>query len=95
MADNLLPDRADEEKKRIIRFAALLHDIGHGPFSHISEEVLETFSTPDATGADKNKVHEKITKDLIDTDKKLAEILSADERKQIIGLLSGQHVEHP
>lgn len=93
MADNLLQDRNDEEKKRIIRFAALLHDIGHGPFSHISEEVLEMYSTPDATGADKNKVHEKITKDLIDTNKKLAEILSTDERKQIIGLLSGQNVE--
>ncbi|MFA6472995.1 MAG: HD domain-containing protein, partial [Candidatus Latescibacterota bacterium] len=34
IADNL---NLDKEEKRIIRLAALLHDIGHGPFSHVSE----------------------------------------------------------
>lgn len=29
-----------EEEKQLLRLAALLHDIGHGPFSHSSEEVL-------------------------------------------------------
>lgn len=31
----------DDDIKRLILTAALLHDIGHGPFSHIFEEVLK------------------------------------------------------
>ncbi len=32
-----LPD----DEKRIVRLAAMLHDIGHGPFSHVSEDVID------------------------------------------------------
>jgi len=38
MADHL---NLDEDKKSILRICALLHDAGHGPFSHVSEAVLD------------------------------------------------------
>jgi HD superfamily phosphohydrolase len=32
------------ERKNTLKFAALLHDVGHGPFSHISEEIFKNAS---------------------------------------------------
>lgn len=45
-----------EDEIQIIRIASLLHDVGHGPFSHIFEHLLVKFL---------NKTHEDITKWLI------------------------------
>ncbi|MFA4860161.1 HD domain-containing protein [Methanoregula sp.] len=33
----------DEDERRLVTAAALLHDIGHGPFSHASEPLMEEF----------------------------------------------------
>jgi len=53
----------DEDEKKSIMAAALLHDIGHGPFSHVFEKLYE----------DQHKNHEDITSWLIHTE--LASIL--------------------
>jgi len=34
----------NDDEVRIVRLAALLHDIGHGPYSHVSEQILEKHS---------------------------------------------------
>jgi HD superfamily phosphohydrolase len=41
-----------EDEAQMIRIAALLHDVGHGPFSHVFEHLLVKFL---------NKTHEDIT----------------------------------
>ena len=39
IADNV---ELDDDAKNMVRLAALLHDVGHGPFSHVSEGVLDS-----------------------------------------------------
>ena len=53
--------KLSDHDREIARTAGLLHDIGHGPFSHVFETVLEI-----ANG--KKIDHEEITLKIIDTD---------------------------
>lgn len=82
-----LPDN----ERRLVRLAALLHDVGHGPFSHVTEPILRNHSAKDKLGTkvQEGKIHELIGWQIIDSDPELAKLISGQQREQIIGLLKG------
>ena len=64
----------------ILRYAALLHDVGHGPFSHVFEAPLKEINGKDAT-------HEAITRRIIQEDEEVTSILG-EAAKDVAALLS-------
>jgi len=77
------------EELRLITLAALLHDVGHGPFSHVSEASLDWFGDrsklPEAQK--QHKIHEAVTERIIESDIGLGNGLTAEERDQVVKLL--------
>lgn len=74
IADNV---GLDGEEKRMVRLAALLHDLGHAPFSHVSEGVLDSS-------------HEYLTSKVIN-ESNIFNILSRNfEPQDIIDIINGK-----
>ena len=57
-----------QQDLKVLRFAALLHDIGHMPFSHATEDVF----------LNKSISHEDIGKYIIQNHKKISEIIEKE-----------------
>ena len=62
----------NEDEREIIRLAALLHDLGHGPFSHLFEKVMKKYN-PDIN-------HEQISILMIEYDSNISELLEQRAR---------------
>ncbi len=83
----------DADQVALIQEAALLHDIGHGPFSHVSENALERYAdrTKLPPEQKKEKIHEIITAHMIRTDPDIVRILGQESCGRVARLLGEGH----
>lgn len=96
-------DRKPEAGDEVYRLAALLHDVGHYPFSHTTEHAIERRYIPDLTSSDEAipfLSHEQVGGLLLELDKPLrkavgkfspdevARVFSAKDPDTLTGLIS-------
>lgn len=75
------------ENKKLVRSVVLLHDIGHGPFSHVFEEILKLVAGDGFS-------HEDATRLILENDAELKRLLGND-RKDILGLFEKEKGHQP
>src|SRR5208337_3652527 len=82
VGENLPVDLSSEEKQKV-RLAALLHDVGHAPFSHLFEPLLLKFL---------HRTHEDMSSWII-ADSKLTDVISRQgyDPKELSGLAIGKY----
>ena len=81
---------------QILRFAALLHDVGHPPFSHAAESILPPLSALDVPAAivtpeNRQSTHEDFSRTIIYHLAENEGLLTREEATDIIGILSKHH----
>jgi HD superfamily phosphohydrolase len=80
-----------KDRIKILRLAGLLHDIGHGPFSHVSEQIMDkNVDESILTEYNAQNAHELMSIILIEQNEEIRSILSDEERNNIITLLQKQ-----
>jgi hypothetical protein len=82
-----------DDEIQFVRLAALLHDVGHGPFSHVSEIALERYANRKALPDHQktHKIHEVITGHLIANDREIVRVLGQHICDEIVKLLAEGH----
>jgi len=88
--------RLSEDERRLVGLAALLHDVGHGPFSHVSEAALELFAGAGRLhdrGTGLRQVHELIATEIIRADPELCRLMGPTECDKVAKLLLGGYGE--
>ena len=85
--------RLSDDEVELVRLAGLLHDLGHGPFSHVSEHALERYADRSKLSPDqkKEKIHELITASLIRNDPGIRGVIGRETCDMIAKLLAKGH----
>jgi HD superfamily phosphohydrolase len=78
--------KLDSQEKKLVQLAALLHDVGHGPFSHVSEASLARFADRGklAAGQRADKIHELVTAQIIQSDPEICQLVEKQDDREAV-----------
>ncbi len=91
-------DTITEAEKRLVRLAAMSHDLGHRPFSHSLEDAARRFADrPGLTFLQQFLDHEERTRELLLHDPEIGAVLARHpetagiDREELAALATGEH----